>query len=150
MERQWLCALRLNLFSSDFVLDDIGGCQYTSGRRHDMICTNCQRDIPDYSNFCYFCGARQTASPGAPPPMNKRLMRSATDRKIAGVCGGIAEYLEVDSTLIRLIWVLAIILPIPLVPAFLGYFVAWLIMPQAPIYTFNNAPQRPVTIPHST
>ena len=33
---------------------------------------------------------------------NKRLYRSAHDRMIAGVCGGLAEYLEVDSTLIRL------------------------------------------------
>ena len=79
----------------------------------------------------------------------KRLMRSVKDRKIAGVCGGIAEYLDVDSTIIRLLWVLAIILPIPLVPAFLGYFVAWLVMPEAPVCSFNTAPQRPVTVPNS-
>ena len=39
--------------------------------------------------------------------MKKRLMKSRTDRKLAGVCGGIAEYLEVDPTVIRLVWVLA-------------------------------------------
>ena len=37
--------------------------------------------------------------------MNKRLQRSRTERMIAGVCGGIAEYFEVDPTLVRLIWV---------------------------------------------
>ena len=114
-----------------------------------MICTQCQREIADYSNYCYFCGTRQNVAPSCPPRIPKRLMRSAMDRKIAGVCGGIAEYLEVDSTIIRLLWVLAIILPIPLVPAFLGYFVAWLVMPEAPFTCCDRAPQRPVTIPNS-
>ena len=64
--------------------------------------------------------------------IHKRLMRSSTDCKIAGVCGGIAEYLEVDSTIVRLVWVLLVIIPVPLVPAVLGYLVAWLVMPKAP------------------
>lgn len=38
--------------------------------------------------------------------MNKRLYRSATDKKISGVCGGFAEYLNVDPVVIRLLWVL--------------------------------------------
>ncbi|MGA9184850.1 MAG: PspC domain-containing protein [Candidatus Acidiferrales bacterium] len=98
-----------------------------------MNCPNCRREIAEYSNFCYFCGARQgrAAAPGA--PVQRRLMRSATDCKIAGVCGGIAAYMDVDSTVVRLIWVLLVIFPIPLVPAILGYFVAWLVMPQAPL-----------------
>lgn len=36
----------------------------------------------------------------------KKLYKSERDKKIAGVCGGIAEYLNIDSTLIRLAWVL--------------------------------------------
>lgn len=97
-----------------------------------MTCQNCQREIAEYSNFCYFCGARQNAA-AAPPPVQKRLMRSSKDCKIAGVCGGIAEYLEVDSTLVRLVWVILIFAPVPIFPAFVGYFVGWLIMPQAPL-----------------
>ena len=97
-----------------------------------MICGNCQRDIADYSNFCYFCGARQHFSPSGSPRAYKRLMRSSTDSRIAGVCGGIAEYLDVDSTIVRLIWVVLILFPFPLIPAVLGYFVAWLVIPQAP------------------
>jgi phage shock protein C len=58
-------------------------------------------------------------------------MRSTKDRKIAGVCGGIAEYFDVDSSIVRLMWVLAVVLPIPFVPAFLGYFIAWIVMPKA-------------------
>ena len=38
--------------------------------------------------------------------MKKKLTRSATDKKLGGVCGGIAEYLDVDTTVIRLAWVL--------------------------------------------
>ena len=38
--------------------------------------------------------------------MKKRLYRSDTERMLAGVCGGIAEYFDVDPTIIRLAWVL--------------------------------------------
>jgi phage shock protein C len=105
-----------------------------------MTCGHCQRDIADYSNFCYFCGARQQSSPDGPPRASRRLMRSAVDCKIAGVCGGFAEYLEIDSTLVRLIWVLLVLMPVPIVPAFIGYFIAWLVMPRAP-YPVPAAPQ---------
>jgi phage shock protein C len=114
-----------------------------------MICRHCQREIADYSNFCYYCGMRQNVSPDGPPRATKRLMRSSTDRKIAGVCGGFAEYFEIDSTLVRLIWVLVILMPIPLVPAFIGYFVAWLVMPEAPLRFPSAAHQSPVNIPNS-
>jgi phage shock protein C len=113
-----------------------------------MNCGYCRRDIADYSNFCYFCGARQHVSPGGPPRATKRLMRSAVDSKIAGVCGGLAEYLEVDSTLVRLIWVLAVLMPVPVVPAFIGYFVAWLVLPLAP--PVSVAVQPPASVPNST
>ena len=96
-----------------------------------MVCGNCHRELAEYSNFCYYCGARQPLSPYAPPRPAKRLERSVTDCKIAGVCGGIAEYLELDSTLVRVIWVLLVLMPVPVVPAFIGYFVAWLVMPKA-------------------
>lgn len=36
----------------------------------------------------------------------KKLYRSVADKKICGVCGGVAEYLNVDSTVVRLLWVL--------------------------------------------
>jgi phage shock protein C len=61
----------------------------------------------------------------------KRLYLSATDRKIAGVCGGIAEYLEIDPTVIRLLAV-AVALITALIPMLIGYVVAWLIIPQRP------------------
>lgn len=42
--------------------------------------------------------------------MNKRLKKSLIDRKISGVCGGIAEYFNIDSTIIRILFVGAFIL----------------------------------------
>jgi phage shock protein C len=115
-----------------------------------MICGNCQREVADYSNFCYFCGARQHVAPASSPRAYRRLMRSPVDCKIAGVCGGIAEYLEIDSTLVRLIWVLAVLMPVPVVPAIVGYLVAWLVMPMAPL-PVAAAPAPPVpTVPNST
>ena len=42
--------------------------------------------------------------------MNKKLYRSKNNMKIAGVCGGVAEYFNSDATIVRLIWVLATLL----------------------------------------
>lgn len=95
-----------------------------------MMCANCRRDIADYSNFCYYCGLRQQTGTGA-APAQKRLMRSSVDCKIAGVCGGVAEYLDIDSTVVRLVWVLVFIFT-GLVPGALAYLIGWLVMPQAP------------------
>ena len=58
--------------------------------------------------------------------MNKKLYRSSTDKKIAGVCGGIAEYMNVDSTIVRLI---AVLLVFGCGSGLLAYIVAALIMP---------------------
>lgn len=40
--------------------------------------------------------------------MKKQLYRSKTDRKVSGVCGGIANYFDIDPTIVRLIWLAAI------------------------------------------
>lgn len=59
--------------------------------------------------------------------MYKKLYLSDTDKKIGGVCGGIAEYLNVDSTLIRLAALAAIFMG---GTGILIYFAAWIIMPR--------------------
>ena len=61
--------------------------------------------------------------------MQKKLYRSRTDRKILGVCGGLAEYFNVDSTLVRVIVVLVALLG---GCGLLAYLVAALIMPEEP------------------
>ena len=61
--------------------------------------------------------------------MKKKLCRSATDKKLGGVCAGIAEYLDIDSTVIRLLWVLFTLLG---GAGILAYIIALLMMPNAP------------------
>jgi phage shock protein C len=58
--------------------------------------------------------------------MRKRLHRSRTEKMIAGVCGGLAEYLSVDPTLVRVVWVLITLLA---GVGVLLYLILWVIMP---------------------
>ncbi len=101
-----------------------------------MICANCRREIAEYSNFCYFCGTRQHADQPRPAAIQKRLMRSITNSRLAGVCGGFAEFLDVDPTVIRLLWVVLTIFT-GLIFGILAYLVSWLIMPLAPLPTVS-------------
>ena len=59
----------------------------------------------------------------------KKLYKSATDKRIFGVCGGLAEYFEVDPTIIRLIW--AVLVCCGGVGG-LAYLIAALVMPNPP------------------
>ncbi len=61
--------------------------------------------------------------------MEKKLYRSRTNKKLFGVCGGIAEYFEIDATVIRLLWVLAVVCA---GAGILAYLIAALVMPVAP------------------
>jgi phage shock protein PspC (stress-responsive transcriptional regulator) len=73
----------------------------------------------------------------------KRLFRSATDRKIAGVCGGLAEYFGLDSTLVRLAAVILAIYPGAVICGVLAYLVGWLVIPSAPAVTLEPSPTTP-------
>ena len=61
--------------------------------------------------------------------MKKQLRRSTENKVIAGVCGGIAEYFDIDPTLIRLAWVLFCTLG---GSGVLAYIIAAIIIPEAP------------------
>jgi phage shock protein C len=65
--------------------------------------------------------------PAQQPP--KRLYRTRDDQMIGGVCGGIARYLGVDPTLVRVAAVLALVFAFP--AALIGYLLAWAIMPSS-------------------
>jgi phage shock protein C len=92
-----------------------------------MLCSYCQREIADGSNYCNFCGTQQRSN-----VPRKRLYRSATDCKIAGICGGVAAYLNVDSTFIRLIWAVITVIPGMIVGGIVAYLLAWIIIPREP------------------
>ena len=60
----------------------------------------------------------------------KRLFRSQTNKKIAGICGGIGEMTDTDPTIIRLI-VIVLGLATGFFPFFIAYLIAWWIIPVA-------------------
>lgn len=97
-----------------------------------MYCNYCGKQLPDDAQLCAYCGKRVAGGAG----MRRRLMRAREGRKIAGVCQGVAEYFDVDVTLVRILWV---------VVAFCGllgvvaYIVAWIVMPEVPL-ALNSAP----------
>jgi phage shock protein C len=70
-----------------------------------------------------------------PEGSQRRLTLSTNDRKIAGVCGGLAEYFNTDATLVRLIFVVLIML------GGIGviiYLIAWIIMPTAALMSADD------------
>ena len=67
----------------------------------------------------------------------KKIYRSRTDRRLAGVCGGIAEYLNTDPTLIRLLWVLLVLFA---GTGVLAYIICAIVIPDAP-----ETPETPPT-----
>jgi phage shock protein C len=73
----------------------------------------------------------------------RRLRRSTTDRKIAGACGGLAEYFGVDSTLLRIAAVVLAIYPGAIICGVLVYLIAWFVMPAAPAATLQPSPSTP-------
>lgn len=70
----------------------------------------------------------------------KRLLRSSVDRKIGGVCGGLADYFGLDATLVRLAAVILAIYPGAVVGGVLAYVVGWLVIPSAPAATLEPSP----------
>jgi len=103
-----------------------------------MICPNCQKNIADYSNFCYNCGAKQAATrTGEPCDIGgkKRLVRPSTDKKIAGVCAGLADYFDLDVTIIRICWLLAVLFA---GTGILAYIILWIALPLGPTGVVNN------------
>ncbi len=57
----------------------------------------------------------------------KKLYRSKKNRVIAGVCGGVAEYFDVDPTIVRLAWIVFSLL---WGAGILAYIIAWIIVPE--------------------
>ena len=60
--------------------------------------------------------------------MQKKLYRSSTDKKLAGVCAGVAKYLNMDPTVIRVIWALLALSSVGILP----YIICALIIPEEP------------------
>ncbi len=60
--------------------------------------------------------------------MTKKLYRSTSQRMLGGVCGGLAEYFDMDVSLVRLIFV-GVCLVTAVLPMVLFYLIAWIVVP---------------------
>ena len=99
-----------------------------------MFCTQCGRDLGMNDRFCSRCGKRWQQGAGAGP---KKLMRDMRNKKIAGVCAGLANYLEIDVALVRII---LLTLAIGMGVGFVAYIIAWIAMPKDEGWTASLPP----------
>jgi phage shock protein C len=89
-----------------------------------MYCNYCGKVIQDDAQHCAYCGKRVGGVEA-----RRRLVRPRANRKIAGVCAGVAEYFDLDVTLIRVLWVLVVLFA---GCGILAYIIAWIVMPNEP------------------
>ncbi len=109
-----------------------------------MNCALCERKISDDSAYCAYCGAAQRGEDvGTTRP--RRLERSVTDRQIAGVCGGLGVYMGLDSTLVRILWIVLSIIPGAILFGGVAYLAAWLLIPEVTIDSAAATTRRRLT-----
>lgn len=90
-----------------------------------MTCVRCGRNVEVDSLYCRFCGAATREDKARP-----QLKRLPAEGRIAGVCAGLAAYLDADPTLVRLAWVALSIVPGVFIGGLIAYVVAWLLLPE--------------------
>jgi phage shock protein PspC (stress-responsive transcriptional regulator) len=90
-----------------------------------MYCNFCGRTMPDDAVYCSGCGRQLGAR-----VLRRPLERPREGRKIAGVCMGFARYLDVDVTLVRLVW---LVLAVMGLLGLIAYVIAWIIVPEEPV-----------------
>ncbi len=87
-----------------------------------LTCPRCIREAPADARYCPTCGARLGATPPRP------LRRRRSDEKLAGVCSGLAEYLDLDPTLVRVLYIVASLFT-GVVPGLVLYLILALVIP---------------------
>jgi phage shock protein C len=96
-----------------------------------MFCTKCGAEQRDLDRFCCQCG--KSNGRGIPNAERaERLSRPMQEAKLGGVCAGFARYLGVDVTLVRILWIVLMVWPLPLF-GLISYIVAWIVMPKDPV-----------------
>lgn len=97
-----------------------------------MFCTRCGFELRETDRFCSQCGVSVQA-PHTDSSVQPPLARLMYQKRIAGVCAGFARYFNCDVTLMRVIW---LILAFGTGVGFIGYVIAWIVMPKeyTPVY----------------
>ena len=103
-----------------------------------MFCTRCGLECREDNRFCPRCGTRTGV--GEHGATSKPLLLDKRNKKIAGVCAGFARYLEIDVSVVRVIW-LCVALTAGI--GVLAYLAAWIIMPS----DYGDRPQA-AYVPH--
>jgi len=99
-----------------------------------MFCTRCGIELEEKDRYCSQCGkgiGNGPTSAAAAGSARVPLSRPREGKKIAGVCAGFARYLDVDVTLVRIVWVILTV--IPPVPGLIAYIVCMFAMPKDPL-----------------
>lgn len=94
-----------------------------------MFCTRCGVELKDQVRFCSDCGT--STGRGAPAGAHRvdQLSRPMHEAKLAGVCAGFARYFGIDVTLVRILWIVLTVLPVPFCGG-IAYIVCWIVMPK--------------------
>jgi len=93
-----------------------------------MYCTQCGFQLEDADLYCARCGKPTRPELVRPPVSPRRLTRVMAGKKLGGVCAGFARYLDMDVTLMRIIWLALLFLSGGIVG--LVYLGAWVVMPR--------------------
>jgi phage shock protein C len=92
-----------------------------------MFCTKCGVELEPQDRYCCQCGKGTGVGSPWPARAPARLTLNTRDKKIAGVCAGFARYLDLDVTLVRIVWMILVFMPPT--AGLIGYVLSWLIMP---------------------
>jgi phage shock protein C len=118
-----------------------------------MFCTRCGNDLREQDRFCSQCGAptpkaeTNWSAPGFTPSQPRSsapLSRPMSQAKIAGVCAGFARHFGIDVTLVRVLWIVLTVFPMPFF-GLIAYIVAWIVMPKDQVLALQaHVADRPV------
>lgn len=100
-----------------------------------MFCTRCGTELREQDKFCFNCGAATALGASTQHVWSRPeepLRRWMSKAKMAGVCAGFARYFGLDVTLVRVLWLVLSVWPLPLFGV-VAYIVAWIVMPKDPV-----------------